>query len=171
MLGPPGTRHETGFERILDQKVTGAFPAATSLSFPATEAETVAERLGSSLSTGLTEQEAASRLAACGRNAIDDVRPPRPLRLLAEQLADPLVLLLLAAAFVSGVLLGDALDAAVILAIVVVNAALGHGCTGSRAPLARGGRLLPRQRRCHFTRWARPARSGSPPVPKRPPDR
>ncbi|HXM56338.1 MAG TPA: HAD-IC family P-type ATPase, partial [Candidatus Dormibacteraeota bacterium] len=100
-------------------------PATHGLALHSIQPEAVAERLGSSLSTGVTELEAASRLATWGRNAVEDVRPPSPLRLLAEQFADPLVILLLAAAFVSGVLLGDALDAAVILAIVVVNAALG----------------------------------------------
>lgn len=110
---------------MLERKVGPTLPATDGLAFPALEPEAVAERLCSSLSTGLAEREAACRLAAWGRNAVEDVRPAGPLRLLVEQFADPLVLLLIAAAFISGVLLRDALDAAVILAIVVVNAALG----------------------------------------------
>ena len=81
--------------------------------------------LGSDRSSGLDEREATSRLQVVGRNVIEAGRPAGPLRQLAGQFTNGLVLVLLGAALVSGGLLGDVLDAAVIVAIVIVNAALG----------------------------------------------
>jgi Ca2+-transporting ATPase len=80
--------------------------------------------LGSSLSRGLDAAEAARRLAQHGRNEL--AQPPSAgwwTRLL-RQFADLLVLILVAAAIVSG-LLNDWVDAGVILAIVVLNGVLG----------------------------------------------
>lgn len=72
---------------------------------------------------GLTAAEAARRLAADGPNAISR-RGARPIpRILLAQVSSPLVLLLIAVAIVSR-LLGESVEAVVILAIVVLNAAL-----------------------------------------------
>jgi P-type Ca2+ transporter type 2C len=78
------------------------------------------------LRAGLSDREAAARLAVNGPNA---VAPPRPRRLaerVGRQLADPLVLLLLAA-FVVTLLIGDTTDAAIIALVVVANTAIGVG--------------------------------------------
>jgi calcium-translocating P-type ATPase len=73
---------------------------------------------------GLTEAEARVQLARHGPNEIPSRTRPRYELIAARQLADPLVALLLAAAAVS-VLVGDGLEAGVIAAIVLLNAALG----------------------------------------------
>ncbi len=72
---------------------------------------------------GLTQQEAAHRLAKYGYNELE--KPPRPslfLRILA-QLRDPMVVVLLVAAVLSLLASGgeDWLDGAIILLIVIVN--------------------------------------------------
>lgn len=73
---------------------------------------------------GLDEWEAQRRLAQLGANELPSRTRPPYARIAARQMADPLVALLLGAAAVS-VLVGDRLEALVIAAIVVLNAALG----------------------------------------------
>ena len=92
----------------------------------ATSVERVGAALATDLTRGLNADEARTRLEAYGPN--EPSSPPRPSYavLLARQFVDPLVALLIAAAVVSAVI-GDGLEAAVIGAIVVLNAALGFG--------------------------------------------
>lgn len=74
--------------------------------------------------TGLTTQRAAELLAEHGANAVP--RGPRrtALRRVGDQLRDPMILLLLGAfVVVAGV--GDLADAGIILAVVVLNTAIG----------------------------------------------
>src|SRR6476659_8400830 len=73
---------------------------------------------------GLTAQEAAARLVRDGPNAVARPRPRRLITRIAGQLADPLVVLLIAAAVVTTVI-GDVTDTAVIALVVVVNTAIG----------------------------------------------
>ncbi len=73
---------------------------------------------------GLTSEEVAKRLAYYGENQLREGRRPGFWQLLWEQLNSFVVLLLLVAALVSA-LLGDTIEAAAIMAIVVLNAALG----------------------------------------------
>jgi Mg2+-importing ATPase len=84
--------------------------------------EEVFERLGSD-ADGLTEAEAGRRLDAFGANAIGQ-RRVTALEVLLAQLRNPLLLLLLAAAAVSG-LTGDPTDALIIAVIVVLSVGLG----------------------------------------------
>src|SRR3990170_45530 len=86
--------------------------------------ESVAAALGSDLAAGLSRAEAARRLAEAGPNLLPEAGPPGALRLLLHQFASILVYVLLAAALVS-FFLGDFLEAASILVIAVLNAALG----------------------------------------------
>ncbi|MGE3621625.1 MAG: cation-translocating P-type ATPase, partial [Acidimicrobiia bacterium] len=74
---------------------------------------------------GLAEEEAAARLTADGPNELP--RPPSPSvgRRAARQLADPLCLVLLAAALASVVILGQTAEGLAIAAIVVLNVAIG----------------------------------------------
>ena len=74
--------------------------------------------------TGLTAAEAADRLRADGPNAIGGSGRRTPLSILLAQLASPLVLILVAASLVS-LLVGDQVNAAIILAIVVLSAVIG----------------------------------------------
>ena len=75
---------------------------------------------------GLTTAEAQRRLERYGPNRLEGARRPGLLRRLLGQLKDPMILVLLAAAGLSLWASGgeDVLDAAIILVIVVVNAAI-----------------------------------------------
>lgn len=73
---------------------------------------------------GLTEAEAADRLARFGRNVLPAVAKVGVLRRLARQFNNPLVYVLLAASVVT-LILRDLLDSAVILAVVVLNTIIG----------------------------------------------
>jgi Mg2+-importing ATPase len=73
---------------------------------------------------GLTSVEAASRLRQDGPNAVGREGHRGPLSILVSQFASPLVLILLAACLVS-LFVGDAVEAGIILAIVCLSAALG----------------------------------------------
>jgi P-type Mg2+ transporter len=74
--------------------------------------------------TGLTAAEAAQRLRTDGPNALGTEGRRSLLRVLISQFASPLVLILIAASLVSMVV-GDQVEAGIILAIVGMSAALG----------------------------------------------
>jgi Mg2+-importing ATPase len=82
-----------------------------------------AAALGST-AQGLPQAEAAARLRRLGANAVDAGRQLRPLRLFLQQLASPLVIILLFGATVSA-LLRDFTDAGIILTIVLLSSVLG----------------------------------------------
>jgi Ca2+-transporting ATPase len=96
---------------------------ARSVAWHRLDRETVLATLASS-PRGLHPAEARERLGRFGPNTL--AGPPRPtaLRRLAAQFTDVLILVLLAAALVS-VLVGELTDAVVILAIVALNGGLG----------------------------------------------
>ena len=73
---------------------------------------------------GLDAAEATRRLQIYGPNQLDEAPRPTFFHLLAEQFENFLVILLLVAAGISA-LLGEWVDSAVIMSIVVMNAALG----------------------------------------------
>ncbi len=79
-------------------------------------------RLGSG-EPGLSSEEAAARLRAYGPNAIRS-HGARPLSILARQLRNPL-LLLLGAATITSLIVGQRTDAIIILAIVALSVGLG----------------------------------------------
>ena len=87
-------------------------------------AEAVAEKLAVDPHAGLSPEEAARRLQEIGRNELGGRDRPRYAAVALRQFADPLVLLLVVAAAVS-FLIGEQIEAAVIAAIVVLNAVLG----------------------------------------------
>ncbi len=73
---------------------------------------------------GLTSAQAEELLRKHGPNALEE-KPKTPLwRRVLMQISDPMVLVLLAAALISG-LLGEGIDSAIILAVVVANTAIG----------------------------------------------
>jgi Ca2+-transporting ATPase len=74
---------------------------------------------------GLDASTAARRLQEQGPNEILDRGAKSALRIFAEQFTSLMILLLIAAAGVSGFLLGEWEDALVILVIVILNAVLG----------------------------------------------
>ena len=86
--------------------------------------EEVARRFGVDPHVGLNEDAAHRRRAQYGTNEIREGRGRGPLAMLLGQFTDFMILVLIAAAIVSG-LIGDVVDTLVIVAIVVLNAAIG----------------------------------------------
>ncbi len=86
--------------------------------------ERVVETLETDMSSGLSEAEAALRLERFGHNELEGEKGTPFIVKLLGQFKDFLVLILIAAAIISAVL-GEMIDAAIIMAIVVVNALLG----------------------------------------------
>jgi Ca2+-transporting ATPase len=84
----------------------------------------IAQQLKTRLDTGLSAAEAQTRLAQHGPNELRE-KPPTPFwKLVVEQLNNFVVILLIVASVISA-LLGDTIEAVVIMAIVVLNAVLG----------------------------------------------
>jgi Ca2+-transporting ATPase len=73
---------------------------------------------------GLSPEEARARLVVHGPNRLREEAGQSPLLLFARQFTDLLIVILAVAAVISG-LLGEWLDAAVILAIIVLNGVIG----------------------------------------------
>jgi Ca2+-transporting ATPase len=96
------------------------------------DADAVANALGTDVRSGLDGAEASTRLARYGPNQLQAAEPVPKWRRFLEQFADPLVYLLIAAVIVSLVawLLEGAdevpFEVIVILAIIVANAVLGY---------------------------------------------
>lgn len=88
---------------------------------PASEACT---RLGVDPERGLSATEAAARLSRLGPNALAERAVTPRFKLLLRQLANPLLVVLLAGGAVS-VAIGHWIDAAAILPIVCINAGIG----------------------------------------------
>ena len=92
------------------------------------DAEQVMKEVASTQS-GLSPAEAARRLEANGKNKLAEGKKDSLLKRFIDQLMDPMILILLAAAAISGVLAvveGESFtDVIIILAVVIVNAVLG----------------------------------------------
>jgi P-type Ca2+ transporter type 2C len=88
--------------------------------------EAVLTAVGSDRVAGIAESEVERLRAIHGANRLDPARGGRRIRRLLRQFTDVLVWLLIVAAAVSGLLLGEWIEAAVIAAIVVLNATLGY---------------------------------------------
>lgn len=78
---------------------------------------------------GLTPEQAAARLARDGRNALTEPPKPSLVKRFFQQLADPMILVLLAAALISAITSAYAhesfADVIIILLVVIINAVLG----------------------------------------------
>jgi Ca2+-transporting ATPase len=105
-------------------ELTSTAKTADSNSWYALDAETTISHLNTSTVSGLTSEEAARRLTEYGLNQLTESPPPSFWQLLWAQLNSFVIILLMVAAVISA-LLGDFIEAAVIAAIVVLNAALG----------------------------------------------
>ncbi|MCD7785063.1 MAG: calcium-translocating P-type ATPase, PMCA-type [Oscillospiraceae bacterium] len=92
------------------------------------EKETVLNELGSS-ENGLSSEEAGKRLERDGKNVLAAKKGKSLIRRFLEELADPMIIILLVAALVSGILAvveNDSFaDVIIILFVVIVNAVLG----------------------------------------------
>ena len=83
-----------------------------------------ADRLSVNLKSGLTSDEAAKRASTYGANQLEGAKEKPIFSMILDQLKDFLVLILIAAAVIS-IFLGQSLEGIVILAIVVLNTFLG----------------------------------------------
>jgi Ca2+-transporting ATPase len=109
---------------MVDNSITGTKSSEKDGSWHAISAEEVLERLATFSEMGLSHEEALRRLEQFGPNKLRETPPTTFLQMLRDQLNNFVVILLIAAALISA-LLGDYLEAAAIIAIVVLNAALG----------------------------------------------
>ncbi len=90
----------------------------------------VLDELGSREESGLNAGEAAQRLAKNGPNKLDEEKKTPLWRRFFEQMADPMVIMLLVAAAISAITSAiqgevDIAEVAIILFVVVINSALG----------------------------------------------
>jgi len=84
----------------------------------------VGDKLASNLDSGLSPEESQRRAAHFGANELIE-KPPRPLwRMLLDQFTDFMILVLIAAALISGAI-GDVKDTLAIVVIVLLNALIG----------------------------------------------
>ncbi|NEZ57940.1 calcium-translocating P-type ATPase, PMCA-type [Adonisia turfae] len=88
------------------------------------EADVVARQINSDLEDGLTTATAQQRLLRDGPNELMAAKGKSPWQVLWGQISEPLVVMLIVAAVISGIV-GDLRDAIAILAIVIFNATLG----------------------------------------------
>ena len=100
-------------------------PAADHPAWHAVSHDAAAVQLETSSETGLSNDEAAARLAAVGANRFPVPDPKSALAILRDQVATMPVALLVAAAGVS-IVSGGLLDACVIMGVVAINAAVGY---------------------------------------------
>ena len=87
---------------------------------------------------GLSDREAKQRLIRYGTNSLKKQRKSSEIELLLNQFKSPIILILIAAATISG-FLGDTIDTAIILSIVLISGLLGfwqeQGATDAVAKL------------------------------------
>lgn len=86
-------------------------------------ADEVLKNLSTTKERGLSEEEAKKRLEEYGENALAEEKKKSFGEKLKEQFFDPMIIILIAAALVS-IFVGEGLDAGIIIAIVIVNAFL-----------------------------------------------
>ena len=93
------------------------------------EKQTVLQALSTSQETGLSTVEAKNRLESNGKNKLVAAKKKSIFRRFLEQLADPMIIILIVAAVISGVLAvkeGEGyVDVIIIGAVVIINAVLG----------------------------------------------
>ncbi|MCP5144336.1 MAG: cation-translocating P-type ATPase [Gammaproteobacteria bacterium] len=90
----------------------------------ALETADAADRLHVDPGLGLTDDDAKERLSGCGQNLLDESPPRSPLLLFLDQFHDFMILILLLAAGIAGTV-GELIDTAAILVIVLLNAMVG----------------------------------------------
>ncbi len=113
------------------------------------------EQLLQTTSSGIDAITASERLAAYGKNQIEDKKKKGLLQMLLHQLSDFMILILIIAAIISGIL-GDLTDTIIILTIIGINAVVGFTqeyraekaldalkkMTGNEARIIREGKII-----------------------------
>ncbi len=92
--------------------------------FEKSTVEETTRALDTDLALGLTQAEAERRLMQNGKNALVEKKPKTVLQMFIDQLNEPMIYILFAAAVIS-VFLKEYGDAVIVLAIVVINAVIG----------------------------------------------
>ena len=87
------------------------------------EIDAVFQRLDSK-PTGLSQEQAIGRLAQNGPNRLEEKRKKTLFARILGQISDPMILVLISAAILSAAV-GEAMDAVIIFAVVVLNSVLG----------------------------------------------
>ncbi len=85
----------------------------------------IAEKLDTNLKTGISEKDAERRITKYGYNELKEKKGRSPLRIFISQFNDFMIWILIAAAFISGVIIREITDAIVILFILILNSVLG----------------------------------------------
>ncbi|MFC2144724.1 cation-translocating P-type ATPase [Actinomycetota bacterium] len=81
--------------------------------------------LSTDLEKGLSKKNVESRLLKYGPNQLEERKGTTPFKIFISQFNDFMIWILIAAAFISGVLIREVTDAIVILVILVINSVLG----------------------------------------------
>lgn len=89
----------------------------------ALSSDAAASKLNVDIRNGLTSAEAKQRLETYGYNELEEKKPPTFLERLWESLSEFIVMILIVAAVISAIL-GDYIEAAAIIAIVILNTAI-----------------------------------------------
>ena len=89
------------------------------------QTEEIASELGTSASVGLSIIEADKRIHDYGYNEIKEKGRKKPIMIFLSQFNDFMIWILIAAAFISGIIVREIADAIVILIILIINAVLG----------------------------------------------
>ncbi|NLO84991.1 MAG: calcium-translocating P-type ATPase, PMCA-type [Clostridiales bacterium] len=87
--------------------------------------DAAASSLGTDLKNGLSSETAQQRLDEHGKNELKQGKKRNVFQMYLEQFKDVMVIVLIVAALISGVLLKEWVDAAIILFVVLLNALLG----------------------------------------------
>ena len=109
---------------MTDIPLTPAKSAASQPNWHSLSRHQILEQLKTPSDTGLSSEEAARRLEMFGQNQLLEAPGTTFLQMLLEQFKSFLVILLIVASVISA-LLGDYVESAAIMAIVVLNATLG----------------------------------------------
>jgi magnesium-transporting ATPase (P-type) len=121
---PPAGPHDRrdSMTTAPERPVAPAGPAPAGAWHAADAATVLAAR--QTTEAGLTTDEAARRLAEHGPNVIQRAGRDGPLQLLWRQINNPLIYVLIASGFLA-IAMGKAIDGAVVLGVVVLNALIG----------------------------------------------
>jgi P-type Ca2+ transporter type 2C len=87
--------------------------------------EEIAGILSTNLKDGISKKEAETRISKYGHNELEEKKGRTPIKIFISQFNDFMIWILIAAAFISGIILREITDAIVILAILILNAVLG----------------------------------------------
>ncbi|HEY4662544.1 MAG TPA: cation-translocating P-type ATPase [Candidatus Humimicrobiaceae bacterium] len=87
--------------------------------------EDVIKALDTDIKTGISEKESIERIKKYGYNELEEKKGRTPFRIFISQFNDFMIWILIAAAFISGIIIREITDAIVILIILLINSVLG----------------------------------------------